>query len=180
VYAGHAALALALKSRRPATPMLPLLLACYGPDWVDMALMIPTPRAGMAEYSHSLPALALGALVAGGLVAVSATKPAGLVVAFGWLMHWPLDLFTGRKPVFGTLPQIGLDLYHMPAADFVLETVVIASACTLYGRAFAPERPHRRIVIAVAAALVALQLGFDLGVHRLDGQPWNPSFALGK
>ena len=40
MYAGHAAVALALKTREPRLPMLPLALACYGPDWLEIVLGI--------------------------------------------------------------------------------------------------------------------------------------------
>jgi hypothetical protein len=47
VYVGHAAVALALKAREPRLPLIPLTLACFGPDWVEVALMFPAPREGM-------------------------------------------------------------------------------------------------------------------------------------
>jgi hypothetical protein len=67
VYTGHAAIALALKSRDPRVPIVPLAIACYGPDWLEVALMIPHPREGMAVYTHSIPAVLLGATLAGTL-----------------------------------------------------------------------------------------------------------------
>ena len=178
MYLGHAALALVIKSRAPKVPIVPLTLACYGPDWIDAALMIPTPRAAMAPYSHSLPALVIGALAASGLYALVAGRPGATHILVGWLLHWPLDLLTGLKPLVGVEPMIGLDLYHVPWADALLETMVITAACVVYARALAPRKTQRRVAMVLGVVLVAGQLGFDLVLRRLDALPWHPSLAF--
>ena len=180
MYLGHAALALAIKSRAPKVPIVPLTLACYGPDWIDAVLMIPTPRAGMAPYSHSLPALVIGAFAASGLYVLVAGRPGAMQILAGWLLHWPLDLLTGLKPLVGVEPMIGLDLYHAPWADALLETVVIIAACVAYARAVAPGKTQRRVVMVLGVALVVAQLGFDVVVRRLDSRPWHPSLAFAR
>lgn len=180
MYLGHAAVALVLKSRAPQVPIVPLTIACYGPDWIDAALMIPAPREAMAPYSHSLPALAIGALLAGGLYGAVMRRPGAMLIMLAWLSHWPLDLITGLKPIIGVTPLIGLDLYHLPVADALLETAVIVMASVVYARALAPMRRQRAVVVGLAMTLVALQCGFDLVASRLDGRPWRPSLAFGK
>jgi hypothetical protein len=175
VYAGHAAIALALKARRPEIPIIPLALACYGPDWIDALLMIPHPREGMAPYSHSLPAVAIGAAIAGALYSAFAKRPGGLMLIVGWLSHWPADYLTGVKPLFGTETRAGLDLYHLPWADPVLESVLIVIACLLYAWSQPEWRRSWRTVAVLATALIVLQLGFISSVGRLDGLPWNPA-----
>ena len=180
MYLGHAALALVIKARAPKVPIVPLTLACYGPDWIDAALMIPTPRAGMAPYSHSLPALVIGALMASGLYALITRRDGAMQILFGWLLHWPLDLLTGLKPIVGVEPLIGLDLYHAPFADALLETIVIAAACVVYARAAAPVRAQRKVVMALGVALVVAQLSFDVTLRRLDSLPWHPSLAFAR
>jgi hypothetical protein len=177
VYVGHAAIALVLKSRAPSVPIVPLALACYGPDWIDVALMLPSPRAGMAPYSHSLPAIVAGAMVASGLYALFARRPGALMLMAGWLLHWPADVLTGRKPLIGLQPLVGLDLYHAAPLDFALEGVVVIVACVLYARVRAHDRQQRRIIVALAVALIVLQLAFNVTVSHLDGLPWQPSLA---
>ncbi|CAN5187381.1 hypothetical protein BH09GEM1_BH09GEM1_21490 [soil metagenome] len=180
MYLGHAAVALVLKSRAPQVPIVPLTIACYGPDWIEAALMIPTPREGMSPYSHSLPALVVGAVVAAGLYALIARRPGAMMILIAWLSHWPLDLLTGLKPIVRLTPSIGLDLYHVPVADALLETVVIVIASVVYARALAPMRRQRAVVVGLAMALVTLQCTFDVVSSRLDGQPWRPSLAFEK
>ncbi|MEP6621159.1 MAG: hypothetical protein ABJE47_17675 [bacterium] len=177
MYAGHAAIALALKSRDPRVPLVPLALACYGPDWVELALMIPHPREGMAPYSHSIPAVLLGALLAGGLFGIVAGRRGAGLVAAGWLLHWPADLLTGHKPLLGLVPLIGLDLYRVPLADLALEALAVIIGCALYARAVATTSAHRHIVIAMGTVLVFLQLGLDIVISASDPQPWEPSLA---
>lgn len=177
MYVGHAAIALVLRSRAPKVPIVPLALACYGPDWIDTLLMFPAPREGMAPYSHSLPSIVLGAMVAGGLYALLARRPGALMLMAGWLLHWPADVLTGRKPLIGLHPLVGLDLYHAAPFDFMLESVVVVVACVLYARATAHDRRQRMIVAALGVALIALQLAFDITVSHLDGLPWQPSLA---
>jgi DNA-directed RNA polymerase subunit RPC12/RpoP len=177
VYTGHAAIALALKARDPRVPIVPLALACYGPDWIELALMIPHPRAGMAVYTHSIPAVLLGAAAASALYALIARRPGALTILVGWLLHWPADLITGRKPLAGPQPLIGLDLYHLPVADATLETIIVIAACALYGRAVARTVAQRRVVASLGVALALLQATLDFVLTRIDGQPWHPLLA---
>ena len=177
MYLGHAAVALVIRSRAPNVLIIPLTLACYGPDWIDAALMLATGREGMATFSHSLPALLLGALAASGLYAIVARRPGALQIFVGWLLHWPLDLFTGLKPIIGAQPVIGLDLYHVAWADALLESAVIAVACVVCARAVESRR-QRRVLIALGIVLVTTQVVFDVALKRLDSQPWHPLLAF--
>ncbi len=179
MYAGHAAIALALRSRYPDVAILPLAAACYGPDLLEAALMIPTSRAGMAVYTHSIPALVLGALLAAGMYALFAKRRSdALAIFLAWMLHWPADFFTGLKPILGLDTRVGLDLYHLPFADFALETLCVVAACAVYARRFAPTRRERRIVVALGCALVVLQAGLLWTLSRVDWGVWNPSLAL--
>jgi hypothetical protein len=176
MYAGHAAIALALKSRDPKAPIIPLTLACFGPDWVELAMMYPHRREGMAVYSHSVPAVVVGALAAGALYAML-RRPGAMMIALGWLLHWPADLLTGRKPLFTSEPLIGLDLYKLPTVDFILEGAVIVLGCALYARRFAYRGDLRRVVVVLGAALALLQGGVDLALSVMRNTDWTPSLA---
>jgi hypothetical protein len=177
VYAGHAAVALALRRREPRLPIALLVIAAFGPDWMELLLMLPEKREGMAVFTHSIPAV----LITGGLAATlySATRRPGAGTIFlAWLLHWPADLFTGRKPLLFSEPLIGLDLYKIPAVDFALESLVVVIGCALYARTLPPRGELRRVVVILGAALIALQGALDLVLSVMRNSEWTPSFAL--
>jgi ribosomal protein S27E len=176
VYAGHAAVALALRWREPRLPIVPLVLACYGPDWLEVALMVPDPQAGMATYTHSLPSLFLGAALVT-MLWKAMRQPGAMLLGVGWLLHWPADLFTGRKPVIFPTPLIGFDLYNLPLADFVLEATVIAIGCAIYARGVPKRAELRRVIVILGAALIALQAALDVALGVMRNTEWEPSLA---
>jgi hypothetical protein len=177
VYAGHAAVALALKQRAPRTAIVPLVLAAFGPDWIEVLLML-TPRRGDAVVlTHSIPAVLIGAALAAGLYAAS-RRPGAQTVLVAWLLHWPADLVTGRKPLLFAAPLIGLDLYNIPAADFVLESVVVIVGCAIYARAFAGRGELRRVIVILGAALIAVQAAVDVALAAVRNSEWTPSLSV--
>jgi hypothetical protein len=176
VYVGHAAIALALKAREPRLALVPLTMACFGPDWLEVALMIPKARAGMAVYTHSLVAVLLGAAVAGAAYAAF-RRPGARLIALAWLLHWPADLLTGRKPMFLGEPLVGLDLYGLPLADFLLESTLVAIGCALYARRLAPRGVQRRVVVMLGTALILLQGAADVALAVMRKAEWTPSLA---
>ena len=178
MYAGHAAVALALRGREPRLPVIPLVLACYGPDWVEVALMLPRARAGMAMYTHSLPGAADRCAALATALWKLTRRPGAWLLGLGWLLHWPADLFTGRKPLFLPTPLIGLDLYKLPRADFVLEAVVVAIGCAIYARGFPARAESRRVIVVLGAALIALQAAVDVALSVMRNTEWTPSLAL--
>jgi len=176
VYAGHAAIALALTRREPRIPTIPLVLAAFGPDWLELLLMIPGRRAGTAVLTHSIPAVVIGAGLAAAAYAATRRPGAGTIF-LAWVLHWAADLFTGRKPVLFAQPLIGLGLYRTPAADFALEAVVVAVGCALYARTFPRRGELRRVVVILGAALIALQGAVDVALSVVRNSEWTPSFA---
>lgn len=178
MYAGHAAVALALKAREPRLPIVPLALACFGPDWLELLLMLLRRQAGMAVYTHSIPAVVIGAALATAVYALF-RRPGARLIFLGWLLHWPADLFTGRKPLFDSTPLIGLDLYKLPAADFVLESVVVVIGCAIYARRFASRGELRRPIVILAAALMLLQGAVDVALTVMRNSEWSPTLAFG-
>ena len=181
MYVGHAAVALALKTREPRVPMAPLVLACYGPDWLEIVLGFWRGRGEMALYTHYLPGLLAGALAAAALYTMVFTtvfhRPGGWVILSGWLLHWPADFFTAHKGLLSPTDRVGLDLYNLPAVDFALEVALVLVCCALYARTFAHSTTQRRWVALMAAALVGLQAMLDFGL--VQARPiWNPSLTM--
>jgi hypothetical protein len=177
VYAGHAAVALALKAREPRLPLIPLTIACFGPDWIEVALMFPVPRAGMAVYTHSVPAVLLGAVLAA-LLHTAFRQPGAGYIALAWLLHWPADLLTGRKPVFDGNALLGLDFYSLPAVDFLLESAAIVAGCVIYAKRFAVRAELRRVVVILGTTLIMLQGAVDVTLSVIRTSEWTPSLAL--
>jgi hypothetical protein len=176
VYAGHAAVALALRRREPRLPILPLVIAAFGPDWLELLFMLPEKREGMAVFTHSIPAVLIGGLLAAGLYS-AARRPGSGTIFLAWVLHWPADLFTGRKPLVFSEPLIGLDLYKLPAVDFALESIVVVIGCALYARALPPRGDLRRVIVILGAALIAMQGALDLALSVVRNSEWTPSFA---
>ena len=177
MYAGHAAVALALKTREPRTPIAVLVVASFGPDWVELFLGLLLGRSVGEVYSHCIPGVLLGALVAGSLYALVARRPGARDVALAWLLHWPADFLTGHKPLIDPAHRVGLDLYDLPAVDFAIEGALVVAFALLYARAFAGGRGQRRWVAAMALALLAIQGVLDYGLAHQPWREWDPSLA---
>ena len=167
MYLGHSAVALAIKAREPRIPIVPLTVACYGPDWMQWLLGITLRREGMSPYTHSIPAVLIGAGVAAAAYALIARRPGARWIALAWLLHWPADFFTGSKPVAGVNELVGLQLYARPGIDFALEATVLAIGCALYARAFARSPRQLWLVVALGVALVGIQGALDVALGML-------------
>ena len=176
MYAGHAAVALALRWREPRLPIVPLTLACYGPDCVEVVLLMVNPQARMALFTHSIPAVMIGAALVTALWK-SMRRPGASLLGVAWLLHWPADLFTGRKPLIFSTPVLGLDLYQLPLADFALEATVVAIGCAIYARGVPRRAELRRVIVILGAALIALQAAVDVALSVMRNTEWEPSLA---
>ena len=174
MYVGHAAIALAIRARRPEVPIVPLVLAAYGPDWAELILGLFEGRAEMREVTHTIPAVIACALAAAAAYALSTRRAGAGAVMLAWLLHWPADFLTAQKPLLGTNDLVGLDLYDLPAADFAVEGFLVVVCGVMYARAFARTPAHRRWVVAMATLLIGLQGGLDFGLARAGSPDWHP------
>lgn len=177
MYAGHAALALALKAREPRVPVILLVVASYGPDWVELWLGLFIGRGIAERYSHFIPAVVAGGLVAGALYALLTLRRGAGFVLLAWLLHWPADFLTAYKPLLHPSHVVGLDLYHLPPADFVLEALLVAGCCVFYARTYASTTTGRRWVLAVALVLIGMQAALDYGIWNQAGRVWRPTLV---
>jgi DNA-directed RNA polymerase subunit RPC12/RpoP len=177
VYVGHAAIALAIRARRPEVPLVPLVLASYGPDWAELILGLFEGRAEMREVTHTVPAVLACALTAAAAYSLFTNRAGAGAVMLAWLLHWPADFLTAHKPLLGTSDLVGLDLYDLPAADFAVESFLVVVCCVMYARAFARTPAHRRWVVAMATLLIGMQGGLDFGLARAGNAGWHPVLA---
>lgn len=163
MFVGHAAVAAFAGATRPRLPMLPLFLAAYGADGLEIALHgLRFDHAFAMQWSHSIVSMLAGGLVFGA-AALAAWRRADVALLTGlvYASHWACDVITGEnKPTWLGGPALGFGLYEVPAADFAIEAVLVVAA----GVAYQWRRPTRtRRIILGALVLVVLQLGFNLG-----------------
>ncbi|HEY9228676.1 MAG TPA: hypothetical protein VIP11_18620 [Gemmatimonadaceae bacterium] len=161
MYAGHAAIALVAKAKRPRIPIAVLVAAAYGPDWV--AWIFELLRRQTEVASHSLVSLGFGATVAA-LIYFLFTRQRvdALVVGLTYVSHWPADFITGIKPTWPGGPEVGLLLYAHPVADVIVESIVIVACWIVYRRSLPPRSRRAKIGWLVPAGLIALQIGSAL------------------
>lgn len=167
MYAGHVAIALALRRVRGAPPLWLLAVAAQGPDWGDVLREAIGPLPGDPVWwsPHALPLLLVGAALAGA-VAWARTRSARAValVAGAWLSHWPADWLTGLKPTYPGGPWLGLHAFESPWLDLALEGALLVGGWALWRRTLpTPRTPLARAAPAAAlAALLLLQSAVDL------------------
>ncbi len=172
MYIGHVGAALAAKRVRRSIGLLVLLVATYAPDWVDTSLCMAGAFSPQGMLSHSIPAVALFALV-GFAAYATATRDwrGGLVVGAVILSHMLLDWITGYKPTWPGGPMIGLRFYDHPIADFIAESVVIVIGALLYARTLPARKRPWIDVWAMLGALLLLQLGLDVAEMLMKSLP---------
>lgn len=171
MYVGHVGIALGAHGLRRSAPLWFLLLASQLPDWADAGFCLAGVRpAVQGILSHSLPAVAILALVAAVAYAVFMRDPRGmLLVAAVVISHAAGDYLTGSKPTWSGGPMIGLMLYKRPFIDFVIEAAVILGGWLLYRRSLEPERRASEPVYTLLAALILIQAGADVILGFTEG-----------
>ena len=172
MYIGHVGAALGAKRARQSIGLLVLLIATYAPDWVDTGLCLAGANNPEGMLSHSIPAIALLALLAFAAYAIAARDWKGaLVVAAVIVSHMFLDWITGYKPTWPGGPMVGLRLYDRPIADFLAEGLVIAIGAVFYARTLPPRRRPWIDVSIMLGALLTLQLGIDVARMLMESLP---------
>jgi membrane-bound metal-dependent hydrolase YbcI (DUF457 family) len=167
VFAGHAALALLVKAKRPRVPLALLVPVAFAPDCIELAADLLGHQ--NREISHSLMSVGIGATIVA-LAYWLATRAAGDAVAV-WLTyvsHWPADYLTGLKPTWPGGPMVGRLLYTRPVLDAWLECALVVVCWLAYRQSLVVARRRARLML-VPAGLIALQLAFD--VTRTLGKP---------
>jgi hypothetical protein len=171
VYAGHVGVALGAHGIRKAIPLWLLIIASQLPDWADAGLCLAnvrTPVPGL--YSHSLPAVAVLALIAAILYCFMVRDVAGMfLVAAVVGSHAVGDFFTGMKPTWSGGPMIGLQLYRNPVIDFAIEALVLVAGWLLYRRSLPEDRRSSGPALTLLGALLAIQAAADIFLSFTKG-----------
>ena len=171
MYIGHVGAALGAKRVRASVGLLVLLAATYTPDWIDGGLCL-AGRSPQAMLSHSIPAVALFALVAFAIYGLRTRDWSGAAVLGAVVVsHYLLDLITGSKPTWPGGPMVGLGWYAHPVVDFIAEGVVIVIGALLYARTLPPRRRPWIDLSILLGTLLLVQLGIDLGHMLLKTLP---------
>jgi membrane-bound metal-dependent hydrolase YbcI (DUF457 family) len=163
MYIGHVGVALGAKRLRASIGLFVLLLATYAPDWVDSGLCLAGAYSPDGVLSHSIPVVALLALLGFALYVIKTRDWTGAIIVAGVIVsHMLLDWITGYKRAWPGGAMIGLRLYDHPIADFILEGMLIVIGVVLYARTLPARRRAWIDVTTMLGALIVLQLGVDI------------------
>lgn len=170
MYAGHAALAMLAKGKRPRIPIALLVPVAFAPDWLDLlshAVHRPSPM-----LSHSVLSVAIGATAVALVYALWRRDIADAgVVWLTYASHWPADYLTGYKPTWPGGPWLGQMLYARPKADLVLESVLVLVCWLVYCRSLAPTTRRHPAAYLIPIGLIAMQMAFTELENPLLGIP---------
>ena len=163
MYAGHIGIALGAKGARPALPLIALVIAAQGPDWIDTVLTgLRVPQAQNEMWSHSIPSVLLAAAALGIVSLIYWRSRAGLMLPVVYVLHLPADYLTGMKPLAPGAASIGLQLYDRPSIDFVLEAIVITVGWKRWKRSLPEDRRDRPAAWLLLVGLLLLQAAADV------------------
>ena len=160
MYAGHAALALLAKAKRPRIAIALLVPVAYAPDWIEW--VADALGHHNREISHSLVSVAIGASVVA-LVYWLATHawPDAAVLWLVYASHWPADYITGLKPTWPGGPMVGILLYTRPVLDAWLESALVVACWLAYRHSLRAPVRRRAMLVLIPLGLIAMQLVFE-------------------
>jgi hypothetical protein len=135
---GHAGIALLVKRARPRISLPLLIVAAYGCDIVEILFRLLGHD--NRELSHSLISVGVLATVMAGAYFFATRRPADAAAVWvTYVLHWPADFITGKKPTWPGGPSVGLMFYSYPLQEALFEILVLAICLAIYLRA--PRRP---------------------------------------
>lgn len=160
MYAGHAALALSAKRFGPRVPIAVLVPVAFAPDWIEWTV-VALGGPFNPSLSHSLVSVLVGATVVAAVYwAIARSRWDAVVIWLTYVSHWPADFVTATKALWPNGPAFGFDLYRYPAADVVVESIVVLLCWIVYRRSLTPEARTKRIGWVIPVGLVVLQISF--------------------
>jgi len=163
VFAGHAALALFAKGRRPRVPLALLAVIAFAPDWIEWIFAAFGHR--NREFSHSLVSVGIGASLAALAYGAARRDWSGaLAVWLTYASHWPADFITARKPTWPGGPIVGLGMYTKPLVDAAIEFTLIGLCWVVYRRSLSATSPTRSQSALIPLGLVVAQIIFLIAI----------------
>lgn len=162
MYAGHAGLALVAKSLRPRVPMAVLVPVAFAPDWIEWLVSAlggpPNP-----SLTHSLLSVIVGATIVAGIYwGVSGSRDDAAIVWLTYFSHWPADFVTAAKAIWPNSREFGLNLYHYPTADVIVESLFVILCWMAYRRSLPAPARGKLVGWVIPVGLIAFQIGFVL------------------
>ncbi|MBI1846791.1 MAG: hypothetical protein HYR86_07445 [Candidatus Rokubacteria bacterium] len=119
-------------------------------------------------YTHSLVAAVLWSLAAAAgyrlVRGAAATRRAMAMVGAAVLSHWVLDLIVHRPdlPLYDDTAKVGLGLWNLPVAAFVLEVGLLGAGVVVW-RLGGPPAGATRAAVVLTVILAVAHLVFLLG-----------------
>lgn len=182
--AGHYSAALAAKRVAPtvalwhlfiAVQLIDILFSAFVLLGLEKLRIVPGITRSNAldlyymPYTHSLVGAIAWSLIAGILYGVwktGTTARVAMVIGLAVFSHWLLDLPVHRPdlPLYHNAYKVGLGLWNVPVAAFLLEAVLVLGALAAYGAGGpAGPRPRRGALIILGAVLLALAVWSYIG-----------------
>lgn len=170
MYAGHAALALLAKAKRPRVPIALLVPIAFAPDWIEWI----ADALGHHDraISHSLVSVGIGASLTALIYWLTTRQRAdAAIVWLTYVSHWPADFITGLKPTWPGGPMVGLLLYTHPVWDALLECALVVACWLAYRRTLAARTRRRAILLLIPLGLIGMQIAFEAVQYgRVEGR----------
>ena len=124
---GHLGLALGARAVDPEAPVTWLIVAAMAPDIADFGLAAMGICNPDGAYTHSLAAVAATAIVLGAAALWrSHRRRTALLIGALVISHLLADYLTGMKALWVGGPVVGINVYHWPVWDMVLEWGIVA------------------------------------------------------
>jgi hypothetical protein len=164
MYMGHYAIAVGARRWLRPLPMAWLLFASIEPDLHDV-MGNAIPALGIGPDTHTVAGVSCAAVVLA-LLAALFFRQTALAIGSGLLVlsHVAVDYLTSRLPLWRHGPIVGLHLYAMPWADFVLESAVIIAGVATYARSPDLQRPARAGLACMALLMLCMQAIWNFGL----------------
>lgn len=176
MFIGHFGIALDCKLLQSRLLIGWVIGAAFLPDIVRLLLSPFGAGLTLNLLSHSLPAIAIEAMIAAALYLARYRQWGGaLAIALACCTHYPLDLVTGCKATWQGGPIIGLALYQSPLLDYPIEGVLLLASWWAFRRRYPNAWPSRRRVIAgllAAQIAVLVNIAVHTGFFYAGGIPW--------
>ena len=161
---GHVGIAFGARALFRDEPLPWLLAATLAPDFLDFAYAAAGVCNVYGVWSHSLPAVAVTAIVFGALAfAVTRSRATAFLVGVLVLAHLPPDYITGQKMLWPHGPIIGFYLYQRPLRDFAIEAPIVVLGWAMLRRDAAAHWWARNV--ATLAALILFQAAMDAAIR---------------